>query len=139
MKTLPALTVLACAVSACHSMKPVKPDELSGKSIHRLWITTAHDSTIVLADPQLRGDTLAGFVNGAYEEMPLSETRSLRAREPAVARTALLAGALTGAAIAGLAYFENRSYVGGGEACQGDITQQQASLHCNGLGDARSR
>jgi len=138
MKPL-VVTLLVCAVTACHTMKPVQPATLSSKSINRIWITKANDSAIVLAEPQLRGDTLAGFVNGQYEEMPLSDARSLRAREPAYGRTALLAGALTAAAVAGLIYFENRSYVGGGEACAGDITQQQANLHCNGLGDARSR
>jgi hypothetical protein len=131
--------LLLCAVSACHTVQPIQPSQLSSKAIYRVWITKANDSAIVLADPQLRGDTLAGFVNGAYQEMALSEVRSLRAREPAYGRTALLAGALTAAAVAGLMYFENRSYVGGGEACSGDITQQQANLHCNGLGDARGR
>ena len=131
--------LLAGILSACHSLKPVQPSTLSSKSINRVWITKANDSAIVLAEPQLRGDTLVGFVNGQYQEMPLSDARSLRAREPAFGRTALLAGALTAAAVMGLIYFENRSYVGGGEACSGDITQQQANLHCNGLGDARGR
>jgi hypothetical protein len=146
MKTLRAApprllaTLLVCAVSACHTMKPVQPSQLSSKPINRVWITKGNDSAIVLVNPQLRGDTLAGFVNGAYAEMPLSEARSLRAREPAYRRTALLAGAATAAAIAGLIYFENRSYVGGGEACSGTIRQQlQANLQCDGQGDARSR
>jgi hypothetical protein len=132
-------TLLVCGVSACHTMKPIQPSQLSSETIYRVWITKGNDSAIVLADPQVRGDTLAGFVNGAYQELSLSEVRSLRARQPAYGRTALLAGALTAAAVAGLVYFENRSYVGGGEACAGDITQQQANLHCNGLGDARGR
>jgi hypothetical protein len=146
MKTLHAApprllaTLLVCAVSACHTMKPVRPSQLSSNTINRVWITKGNDSAIVLVNPQLRGDTLAGFVNGEYEEMPLSEARSLRARAPAYGRTALLAGAATAAAIAGLIYFENRSYVGGGEACSGAIRQQlQANLQCDGQGDARSR
>ena len=132
-------TLLICAVSACHTMKPIQPSQLSSQTIHRLWFTKGNGSAIVLVNPQLRGDTLAGFVNGEYEEMPLSETHSLRAREPAYGRTGLLAGALTAAAIATLVYFENRPYVGGGEACSGAIQQQQVNLHCDGQGDARSR
>jgi hypothetical protein len=145
MKTLHATpprllaALLLCAVSACHTMKPVPPSQFSSRTIHRVWITKGNDSAIVLVSPQLRGDTLAGFVNGEYEEMPLSEARSLRAREPAYRRTALLAGAATAAAIAALVYFENRPYVGGGEACTGTIQQQQATLHCDGMGDARTR
>ena len=58
--------LLVCAVSACHTMKPVQPSQPSSQTINRVWITKGNDSAIVLVHPQLRGDTLAGFVNGAW-------------------------------------------------------------------------
>jgi len=127
------LPLLLCAALGCHTMRPVEPAQLSSKTLERVWITKTDDLSIVLVDPKLRGDTLAGFVDGAYQEMPLAQARSLRAREPDYGRTALLAGTATAAAIAGFIYFENRSYVGGGEACSDDIQQQQQiDLHCGG-------
>jgi len=132
--------LLLCAATACETMKPLQPSQLSSQTINRVWVTRGNDSAIVLMHPEVRGDTLAGFVNGQYEEMPLSEARTLRAREPARGRTALLASAVAAAALGGLLYFENRSYVGSGEACSGAIQQQQQiNLHCDGQGDAWTR
>jgi hypothetical protein len=131
--SLACLPLLVAAAAACHKMRPVEAAQLSNKTLERVWVTKTDDLSIVIVDPQLRGDTLAGFVDGAYQEMPLSQARSMRAREPDYGRTALLAGAATAAALASFVYFENRSYVGGGEACSEDIQQQQQiDLHCGG-------
>src|SRR5579872_2415168 len=122
-----AAALVGCAIAACHTMKLVPPSELSSKAFTRVWITKGGNSA-VLMEPQVRGDTLAGFVNGEYREMPLAEAGAVRARVPAWGRTALLGGALTATAVAALVYFENRSYVGGGSACTGAIQQQQQAL-----------
>ena len=143
LRTIPPRlgTALAiCAASACQTMRTVQPAQLSRSTISRVWITKGNDSTIVLMHPEVHGDTLAGFVDGEYEEMRLSDARSLRARRPAPARTALVTVAGTAAAIGALVYFENRPYVGGGEACSQAVQQQQQiQLHCTGYGDAWTR
>ena len=124
---------LVALLAACHSMRPVEPAQLSTKSYTRVWITTAGNKTVVLAEPALRGDTLSGFIDGAYTEMPVTDAHSMRAMQPAVGRTVLLAGAASAAAIAGFIYYENRSYVGSGEACSIEVQQQQQiDLHCGG-------
>ena len=50
---------------------------------------------MLLQSPELRTDTLAGFVEGDYVEMPLSDVHSMRARISAPGKTRLLVGGVT--------------------------------------------
>jgi len=125
--------VLISVLVACHTMRAVQPSQIGSMSFPRVWVTLIDSSSFVLARPSLRGDTLTGFVDGAYREMPVSDARSMRALEPARLRTALLAGGASVALLGAFAYFQNRSYVGPGEACGTDVMQeQQVDLHCGG-------
>jgi hypothetical protein len=64
----------------------------------RIWVTEANDSVLAFDNPQMHADTLAGYVVGAYREMPMSDVKFVRARTLNAGRTAVLAGALALAA-----------------------------------------
>jgi hypothetical protein len=58
-----------------------------------VWVTEPDNTVVELSNPQVHGDTLAGFANGSYVEMPLSDVKLMKAKFPATGRTAVLAGA----------------------------------------------
>jgi hypothetical protein len=88
----------------------------------RVWVTRHDHSILVLSAPVVRGDTLSGFVDGVYQEMPLSEAVSISARERAPARTAAVAITAAAATYALLVYLGNRSYVGSAQTCTTGLT-----------------
>jgi hypothetical protein len=109
-----ALSLGLGLVAGCHTMHVVQPAQLgAARAWERLWVTRPDHSTVVVHAPEVRGDTLIGFVDGTYREMPLSQVVSIRAREGARVRTVALV--MSGAAATGalLLYFGNRNYVGG--------------------------
>jgi hypothetical protein len=77
----------------------------------RVWVTRSDRSTVVVSAPEVRDDTLRGFVDGAYQEMPLSDAVAMEVREGAEGRTAALVIGSLAATGALLVYFGNRSYV----------------------------
>ncbi len=58
-----------------------------------VWVTTPGNSVVDLSHPQVLGDTLVGFSNGTYREIPMADVKLIRARVAAPYRTALLVGA----------------------------------------------
>ena len=118
MKQFLALLLAAALTAACHSMRPIEANQLTARSVDRIWVTGADHAKFELYAPRLTGDTLAGFlVDGQYREMMLSDASQLEARRPDATRTAVL-GAVTGAALlAGMIYMANRNYVGDGATC----------------------
>ena len=114
-----ALLLLA---AACHTMQPVPMDELLSNSINPIWVTRADHSTVIIHAPVVKGDTLQGFVDGEFREMPLSQATTIQTRRPAPARTAAVAAAVGGLTLASFLYFGNRSYVGGNaQTCETGI------------------
>jgi hypothetical protein len=108
---------------SCHAMRPVHPAQVGeSRTWDRVWVTRPDHSTLVLSAPEVRGDTLSGFVNGVYQEMPLSEAVSISARQRAPARTAAVAIGAAAATYALLAYLGNRSYVGSAQTCSTGLT-----------------
>ena len=105
------------STAACHSMRAVQVSQLVTTPTKRIWVTQTDHSTVVLDAPLVNGDTLAGFVDGQFREMPLSQAASIRTLQPDRGRTALLAVAAGVAALGTFAYFENRSYVGKAQTC----------------------
>jgi len=108
-----SLAITSAAVLAgCHSMRPVSLAEIgSARTWAHVWVTQPDRSVIELSGPDVRGDTLRGFVDGKYQEMPVSQAVEIRVRERDTGRTAVLVGTAAGATLAALIYFENRSYV----------------------------
>lgn len=111
------LRVLAAATlggaAACHNMLPVQPAQIDNHTWPKIWVTTADHPTFVLEAPATRGDTLYGFVDGDYREIPLPQVVSIRGRRGARTRTAMVVGTSVAAMYGLLIYFGNRSYVGG--------------------------
>jgi len=89
--------MLLAGLAACHTVSEVGyPAEfVESKGPTHVWVTRGDKSTMELWNPQIHGDTLAGFVGGRgdYFEMPLSDVKLMRASFSAPARTALVVGA----------------------------------------------
>ena len=68
----------ALLIAACTTLRPVQPDELRGPNPpDRVRVTETNDSTIVLRDPKLVGDTLVGLVDGKRRAFLLSHTTAI--------------------------------------------------------------
>ena len=104
MRLALACTMLlaALASAACHTMSPVTLAQLSAMKPDRAWLK-ASDSVMVMQGPQVVGDTLVGYVNGVYEEIPTSQVGQMIVQVPAKTRTILLAVGIT-VGIGGFAY-----------------------------------
>ena len=103
--------VVALGFAACTSVGVVgyPAEYLSINSPSHVWITQADNSVVDLHNPQVHGDTLVGFSNGGYVEMPIESVKLMRAQFSSPARTAILAG--TSAIVAAVAV---SSLMGGG-------------------------
>lgn len=98
-----ALILTALAGTACHSMTPLTWRELDGLRPSRVWVTRADQSVTEVSGPQVFGDTLVGYVNGAFQELATAEVTRLAMRRPARAKTiALIAASTAGAALLGV-------------------------------------
>jgi len=111
------VAVAAVLLAACHTMQPVQPSALTAGAVGSVWVTKTDHSTVVLQAPRVTGDTLTGFVDGAFREMPLSETTRLAMRIPARGRTVAVGVTAGVTALATFVYLANRSYVGDGQTC----------------------
>ena len=111
------LAVTGIIASACHTMQPVRPSDLTAGTVSAVWVTKTDHSTIILQAPRVTGDTLAGFVDGSFSEMLLAQTTKLVMRTPARGRTVAV-GVTTGVTLlAAFIYMANRSDVGDGQTC----------------------
>lgn len=107
-----AALVLAGAGAACHTLAPLSWQELDGLRPSRVWVTRADQSVVEVSGPQVFGDTLVGYVEGEFLELPTADLRRAVVRRPARARTiglALAGTALTAAMIALVAGGEDYS------------------------------
>ena len=89
-----ALSLIPLA-AACTTVATLPPQAIEAKTPSMVWVTKGDNSTVLLQSPELRTDTLAGFVEGDYVEMPLSDVHSMRARISAPGKTRLLVGGVT--------------------------------------------
>jgi hypothetical protein len=87
--------VAALSSAACHSMKPIGLDQVNVLKPDRAWVTGGDQSVVLVSNPQVVGDTLVGYVNGQYEEMPAAQFKQVVVQRPATTKTALLVGAIT--------------------------------------------
>ncbi len=97
-----SLLAAVVASSACHSMTPLSWRELDGLRPSRVWVTQADQTTVEVSGPQMFGDTLVGYVNGEFKELPTADVQRVTMRRPARAKTIALVAASTAVA-AGLA------------------------------------
>ncbi len=98
--TLASLVPLATACSTMVAV-PSPAQFVATKSPRMVWVTKTDNTVLALQSPQIIADPLGGFVKGDFIEMPLSSVLSMRARQAAPRRTALLLSGLTlGGAVA---------------------------------------
>jgi hypothetical protein len=90
-----ALLPLLPIVTACSTMGAVRHPALfvTRKQPHVVWVTKTNNAVLPVARPRVFGDTLGGFIGRDYVQIPLDSVRSMRARQAAPLRTALLVGA----------------------------------------------
>jgi len=75
-------------------MRPVPLDQLTVLKPDRAWVTEADKTVLLVSGPQLLGDTLVGYVNGQYQELPTAGLTQVMVRQPATSRTVLLAAGI---------------------------------------------
>ena len=96
---------LSALLASCTTVRAVQPAELSPPHTPaRVWVTRSDQSTVVFDSAQIHGGVLVGLVNGAPENLPVSETTVLRAREHSEARTAAVVLGVTAAAAGAVMY-----------------------------------
>jgi hypothetical protein len=95
-----AAAVLLTNVSCMTVQSLAVPKEyISSNQPTVVWVTRSDDSVLALEKARVLGDTLAGFVNGEFQELSFAEVRGVSARRIDRARTALFAGALAVSAV----------------------------------------
>jgi hypothetical protein len=90
------LLVSALASTACRTTKSVSLEQLNALKPDRAWVTNQDQLVVVLVGPHVVGDTLAGYIDGKYEQLLSAGLQRVTVRTPAPMRTVLLA---TGVAI----------------------------------------
>lgn len=97
-RRLPAVAVLAGLASAgCLTMRPMGLDQVPAGH-PRIWVTRSDQTVVVLTDPQIVNDRLAGFQDDVYLVIPADQVRQITIRRIAPGRTAaLVAGGAAGA------------------------------------------
>jgi hypothetical protein len=98
------LTLVGCLIATtlasagCYSMKPVTIDEVGPLRPSRIWVTRGNEIVEVLG-PRVFGDTLVGYVNGTFEEIPAASVKHVTMLKRSRGKTvALVAGTTVGVA-----------------------------------------
>ena len=91
------------ASAACHTLKSVTLEQVHVAKPSEVKVTRGDQSIVVVSGPQVIGDTLVGYVNGKFEELPAADLKQVRMRAPARAQTAALIVATT-VGVAGFAW-----------------------------------
>ena len=93
MHNRPAAVGLLLAVAACTTVRQVQPARFIPRHTPALvWVTTKSRAVVLVAQPQIDGDTLRGSWAGTQKPLaiPLQGIHSVRAKVPARAQTVLL-------------------------------------------------
>lgn len=105
------LFAAALLSTGCHTMAPITLAELGGIRPSQVWVTRGDQSVVVVTGPQLFGDTLVGYVNGTFEEMPTAGLKQVLVKRRARGKTvALIAAGTVGLAAATLALTGKSDY-----------------------------
>jgi hypothetical protein len=92
------LIAATLASAACHTMRPVALADLGALRPTQVWVTRADQSVAVVSGPRAFGDTLVGYVNGQFEEIPAGGLKRISMKRPAPRKTAaLIAAGVVGA------------------------------------------
>jgi len=93
-----SVVMAAGGLAACTTVSAVgyPAEYVATRSPAHVWVTQAGKQGMMdLYNPQLHGDTLAGFdKNGGFYEMPVGDVQLMRAPMAAPGKTALLAASI---------------------------------------------
>lgn len=90
--------VTAFSAAGCYTMRPVTYAQLGTTRPGAVWITREDQSVLVVETPRIFGDTLVGYVNGEFQELPNNDMREFRVKRMATGKTTLLITAAAAAA-----------------------------------------
>ena len=96
--TLVVLGLLVVS-GACTSLRRVQPVEFfRTNSPELVWVTYPNNAVVTVAEPEIAGDTLKGRQQGSQRRLaiPLDGIKSVAARRPDKAKTAVFLTALGG-------------------------------------------
>jgi hypothetical protein len=100
-----SLLVGVGVIGACRSVKRIEPSQyLEENSPQLVWVTYTNNTVVLVADPEIRRDTLRGLLQGARVRIPMVEIQSVRAKVLDPTKTAILLSAM-GVAAASSMYF----------------------------------
>jgi hypothetical protein len=94
-------------------MKPVTMEQLNAIKPDKAWVTDS-GKQFLISGPQLVGDTLVGYVNGEYQELPTAHFTQVMVQRPATGKTAALIAVIT-VGFGGMVY----ALAGGGASGKG--------------------
>lgn len=127
-----ALLLGIAASSGCTSVRHIQPAEyLEAHAPQVVWVTYANNTVVLVADPEVRRDTLRGLLQGARVKIPLSEIQSVQAKVRDHTKTAILATTV-GVAVVSSMYV---GFIGKGSAkgttidCTGDEVTKHPDEH----------
>ena len=105
MRALVGCLLVAASFSslACHTKAQATLDQLGTIKPSRAWVTLGDKSVVEISGPQVLGDTLVGYVNGVYQELPAAEVKGVTVQKSATGKTVALVAAST-LAFGGFAY-----------------------------------
>ena len=112
--TVIGMLAVTLAAAACHTMQPLTNQEINSLRPANAWVTDHEESVFLINGPQAYGDTIVGYVDGKFRELPRTEVKQVAVRRPARAKTIALIAASTAAA-AGIAVWMAGSGVFGKE------------------------
>jgi len=93
MRPIVMLIATMLSSAACHTMRPVTLDELGALRPASVLVTRGDQSVVVVSGPRTFGDTLVGYVDGEFEEMPAADLKQIRMKQRARGKTAALLAA----------------------------------------------
>lgn len=90
-----ALIVTTLASIACHTKAPATLDQLGTIKPSRAWVTLGDKSVVEISGPQVLHDTLVGYVNGVYQELPATDVKGVTIQKSATGKTVALVAVST--------------------------------------------
>ncbi len=95
VKHASAVGLLVLSLAGCHAASGLgyPAHYITANAPMRVWVTETNDSVVIFNGPKMSGDTLTGFVNGRYRELPASQVKFVKAMLPSHWRTAVVASA----------------------------------------------
>jgi hypothetical protein len=120
--------LLGVAGSAgCTSVQHIQPTEyLENHTPQVVWVTYANNTVVLVANPEVRRDTLRGLLQGERVKIPLSEIHGVQAKVRDHTKTAILATTL-GVAVLSTMYV---GFIGKGSGKAGiDCTGDEVTKH----------